>query len=75
MQEKYEEYRKKYSEFYYHNYEIEETSDKIIVKYNFEIKGLTTFEPTWTIEKKDFLFDKDDSIINNILFFFNLNNK
>lgn len=68
MQEKYEEYRKKYSEFYYHNYEIEETSDKIIVKYNFEIKGLTTFEPTWTIEKKDFLFDKDDSIINNILF-------
>lgn len=68
MQEKYEEYRKKYSEFYYHDYEIEETSDKIIIKYNFEIKDLTSFEPTWTIEKKDFLFDKTDPIINNILF-------
>lgn len=69
MQEKYENYRNKYNEFYYHSYEILENESQIIVKYNFEIKNLTFFQPTWTIEKReDFSFDKDDSIINNILF-------
>lgn len=69
MQDKFLELRDKYPVFYYHNYMIEEGDTQIIIKFNFEIKGLTSFEPKWTIEKGDnFNFDKSDPIINNIIF-------
>lgn len=69
MQEKFLEFRKKYPVFYYHDYLIEETDTQIIIKFNFEIEGLTTFEPKWIIEKSnDYSFDKNDEIINNIIF-------
>ena len=69
MQDKFLELRDKYPIFYYHNYIIEESDTQITISFDFEIKGLTSFEPKWAIEKQDnFHFDKNDSIINNIIF-------
>ena len=48
--------RNTYPKFIYESYEIKEQDDKIIIKYLFEIPGLTTFEPIIEILKKDFKF-------------------
>lgn len=69
MQDKFLELRNKYPIFYYHDYIIEENDSEIVIKFNFEIKGLTSFEPKWVLEKQEnFSFDKNDPIINNIIF-------
>ncbi len=47
----YETCRKQYPTFYYHDYTIVETDDEVTMKYNFEITGLSSFEPTFTIRK------------------------
>ena len=44
----------KYQNFIYHDYKIFEDGEKIYFKYNFEIEGLTTFNPQIEILKKDF---------------------
>ena len=43
-----------YPKFIYQAYQIEEDDSKIIIKYFFEIPGLTSFEPTIEILKKEF---------------------
>lgn len=48
----FKEYREKYKEFYFNNYEIEESEEEIIIKYEFEIPGLTKFKPQTKILKK-----------------------
>lgn len=48
--------REKYKEFIYHSYEIKEDSDKIQIKYEFEIPNLTKFEPKIIIQKKNIKF-------------------
>ena len=46
--------RKKYKDFEYQYYEIKEDGENIIVKFGFEIIGLSKFEPEILISKKDF---------------------
>lgn len=58
-----------YSKFIYQSYEIKEDDFKIIIKFNFEIPNLTTFEPTIEILKKDFKFKNINSnIVKNMVF-------
>ncbi len=52
----YEELRQKYTEFYFHDFDIEDLEDSYRFTYHFETKGLSEFEPTMTIPKpKDIL--------------------
>lgn len=53
--------RNNYPEFIYQSYEIKEEETKIVIKYLFEIPGLTTFEPSIEILKKDFRFKNINS--------------
>lgn len=48
---KYEQLRKQYQEFIFHNFNIEETKGAYVFTYHFEIVGLSEFEPTMTIPK------------------------
>lgn len=58
-----------YPKFIYQSYEINEDDSKIIIKYFFEIPGLTTFEPTIEILKKDFKWkDIHSNKVKNIVF-------
>lgn len=66
---KFLEFRWKYPNFYYHGYDVNETDDSIEITYNFEIESLAVFHPLWVIKKyKNFSFDKNDEVINNIIF-------
>ncbi|NLC96449.1 MAG: hypothetical protein GX675_02635 [Erysipelotrichaceae bacterium] len=47
------ELRKMYPTFIYHGYDIEENEESIKIIYNFEISGLSSFNPVWNIKKKD----------------------
>ena len=47
--------RKKYKDFEYQYYEIKEDGENIIVKFGFEIIGLSKFEPEILISKKDLI--------------------
>lgn len=51
---KFDELRSTYKTFVYKDYEIIDEKDKIVLKYYFEIPGLTTFEPSVEILKKNF---------------------
>lgn len=45
-----------YENFYYEQYSIDESSDSINISFSFSIDGLATFNPTLTIDKKNFKF-------------------
>ena len=47
------ELREKYPEFSYNWYKIEENENEYKIIYEFEIVGLSKFNPTWTIPKAD----------------------
>ncbi|MBR2246500.1 MAG: hypothetical protein IKG58_01125 [Bacilli bacterium] len=47
--DKFNDFRNKYSEFYYNNYSIEENDNYIKITYEFEIKDLEKFTPTLKI--------------------------
>ena len=65
--DKYNEFREKYSEFYYHGFKIDDMKDYIYVTYDFEIKGLMRFSPTLKVPKnKDLVYDK--ALRNKIVF-------
>ncbi len=65
----YEILREKYDRFIYQNYKIEQDEENIYLKYEFEIQGLTTFQPTLKILKKDFKWHcLDKNIAQNIAF-------
>ena len=51
---KFDELRSTYKTFVYKDYKIIDEKDKIVLKYYFEIPGLTTFEPSAEILKKNF---------------------
>ena len=51
--EKFLELRKKYPVFIYDSYEIKEMKDHFLVTFNFEVPGLTIFNPTWEFPKVD----------------------
>ena len=48
----FEELRSKYTEFIYDKYKIEDLENSIKITYYFEIPGLTSFRPTYEIDKK-----------------------
>lgn len=50
---KYKMFREKYPNFVYHGFNIYEDDNEIRIIYDFEIVGLSFFNPTWTIKKKD----------------------
>ena len=61
--------REKYSEIIYKSYSIREEFDKLIIEFEFEIKGLEIFNPRIEILKKEFVFnDYDSNIVKNIIF-------
>ena len=49
--DKYNEYRLKYPNFYYHGFNILDSESEVLVKYDFEVKGLERFNPTLRIPK------------------------
>ena len=49
------ELREKYPEFSYNWYKIEENENEYKITYEFEIKGLSKFNPTWINLKTIFL--------------------
>lgn len=49
----YETLRKQYPDFFYHSFQIKETEDSIVISWQFEIKGLSEFEPTFTLPKPE----------------------
>jgi hypothetical protein len=50
---KYKLFREKYPNFVFHGFNIYEDDNEIRIIYDFEIVGLSFFNPTWTIKKKD----------------------
>ncbi len=69
MEYKFDDLRKKYKEFIYHSYEIKENSDTLIIKYEFEIPGLSRFEPKIVIQKKNIKFESvDNDFVRYIVF-------
>lgn len=59
--DKFNELRNKYPTFEYLSYDIEETDDAIKVTYNFNVPGLTMFNPTWKFPKaKEFNLSAND---------------
>ena len=60
---------KEYPEFIYKNYFITEDNDNIYFKFEFEIPGLTTFNPEIKIVKKEFIWKNlNTNILKNIVF-------
>lgn len=47
----YNELREKYTNFYYHSYEVEDLEDAYRFTYHLEAEGLSKFSPTFTIPK------------------------
>ena len=61
--------RKDYPKFYYNSYKIMEEESLIKIEYEFEIPGLTKFNPSIEILKKDFKFKNINSnTVKNIVF-------
>lgn len=61
--------RNTYPEFIYQSYTIKEEQNKIVIKYLFEIPGLTKFEPIIEVLKKDFKWkDINSNKVQNIVF-------
>ena len=52
----FKKYREAYKEFYYNNFEIKEDEETIYLSYEFEIPGLTKFNPEIKIAKKELPF-------------------
>lgn len=50
---KYEELRKQYKEFIFHDFSMEDTGNAYVFTYHFEISGLSEFAPTMTIPKPE----------------------
>ncbi len=64
--DKYNEFREKYPDFYYHGFDVVDNIDHIFVTYDFEIKGLMRFNPTLKVPKTVKEYDKN--LLNKMLF-------
>lgn len=66
---KFKELRKKYTEFIYEDYQMEENEKEITLRYKFEIPNLAKFSPSVTILKKNINFKKiEGNKIENMVF-------
>ena len=66
MQDKFLDYRKKYKEFVYESFEIQELEKTYKIVFTFSIPGLVTFNPIIEIDKK--YFNKHDSFSEYLIF-------
>lgn len=66
----YDQLRQTYPSFVYDGYQIEEDANSIQVTYDFEIKGLAKFAPSWVFPKKprDERVFKDNPMFLNMVF-------
>ena len=63
------ELREKYPEFSYNWYKIEENENEYKITYEFEIVGLSKFNPTWTIPKmENKLAHQNKELLENMVF-------
>ncbi len=63
------EYREKYPEFLYNSFNLSEDEEAIYLEFEFEIKGLTKFNPKLKILKKNFNIKKlDTTACKNMVF-------
>lgn len=52
IMDKYRKFRESYPQFIYNGYTINEDNEKINIEYDFEVPGLSKFNPTWGFPKK-----------------------
>ncbi|MCH5280751.1 MAG: hypothetical protein J1E61_04720 [Lachnospiraceae bacterium] len=66
----YEALRKQYQQFIYHGFEVEDDEEKVVITYDFEIPGLSSFAPSWEIPLPDSekAIDRDDDVFLNLAF-------
>ena len=66
---KFLEYRKKYQEFIYNSYSIREDDDSIYIEFDFEVPGLTKFNPRIQMIKKSLnLKSINSNYVKNMVF-------
>ncbi len=66
---RYTELREKYKEFYYNDYSIKEDEDALYLEFEFEVPGLTKFNPKTKILKKALKYkDINSSYVKNMVF-------
>ncbi len=64
----YSTFRSQFPSFRYNRYELSEDSEKIKIKYYFEIEGLSEFSPEWTIKKSSSEKVTDDPVLQKLVF-------
>ncbi len=65
--DKFNELRNNYPLFYYHGFKIDDKKEELFITYDFEIKGLTRFNPTLRVPKTNEI-NYDKELLNNIIF-------
>ena len=69
MSLQFKQYREKYKEFHFNSYLVTDDDDAIYLEYEFEIPGLTKFNPKLKILKKKLHFKNiDDKRVKNMVF-------
>lgn len=58
----FDKFRSEYKEFYYNSFSLTEDGDAIFLEYDFEIPGLTNFNPKIKILKKNMNFKSIDTV-------------
>lgn len=58
----FDKFRSEYKEFYYNGFSLTEDGDAIFLEYDFEIPGLTSFNPKIKILKKNMNFKSIDTV-------------
>lgn len=67
--DKFNQYRENYKQFYYNGYSINENDKEIHIEYEFEIPGLTKFNPQLKILKKNLIFKNiKNQYVQNMVF-------
>ena len=66
--DRYLKFRNDHPVFSYKSYRITETSSSVEVEYDFEIKGLAEFHPTWSFPKPENVTVSDDIAFERIVF-------
>lgn len=61
---RYEDLKEKYPQFIYRGFEIDDIDDELVIRFDFETVGLTTFHPVTRINKRDI---KNDNLSKEFL--------
>mgnify|MGYP004533651475 FL=1 len=60
--------RKQYTDFYYKDYTIEESDEVFKATFHFEIPGLTSFSPSFTLKKPNALLVGNQKVLKEAVF-------